>query len=95
MSTQREIYQHASVWGIVHRILDAAGIVFGIWVACLLAHQSDNPPKMLSAATAIIVYYLLSEITGAYRNWHGVCRRYLVSHHAGSPLASLAERPTG
>jgi putative colanic acid biosynthesis UDP-glucose lipid carrier transferase len=89
MSTQREIYQHASVWGIVHRILDAAGIVFGIWVACLFAHQTDNPPRMLSAATAIIVYYLLSEITGAYRNWHGVSGEREVACAVGTWLVTM------
>jgi putative colanic acid biosynthesis UDP-glucose lipid carrier transferase len=89
MSTQREIYQHASIWGIVHRILDAGGIVLGIWVACVLAHATDNPPKMLSAATAIIVYYLLSEITGVYRNWHGVSGEREVACAVGTWLVTM------
>jgi putative colanic acid biosysnthesis UDP-glucose lipid carrier transferase len=89
MSVQREIYQHASIWSIVHRLVDAAGIVLGIWVACLLAHQADNPPKMLSAATAIIVYYLLGEITGVYRSWHGVSGEREVACAIGTWLVTM------
>jgi putative colanic acid biosynthesis UDP-glucose lipid carrier transferase len=89
MPINREIQQQSSVWSIVHRVLDAVGIILGIWVACLLAQQTENPPKMLSAATAIIVYYLLGEITGVYRSWHGVSGEREVACAVGTWLVAL------
>lgn len=89
MSSERQINQHASIWSIVHRVLDAVGIVLGIWAACLLAHPFDNPPQLLSAATAIIVYYLLSEITGVYRSWHGVSGEREVACAVGTWVVAM------
>jgi putative colanic acid biosynthesis UDP-glucose lipid carrier transferase len=89
MSDSREIHQTGSLKSIVHRVIDAVGIVLGIWIACLLAQASDNTPKMLSAATAIIVYYLLGEVTGVYRSWRGASAEREVICAVGTWVATV------
>jgi putative colanic acid biosynthesis UDP-glucose lipid carrier transferase len=69
--TQRRIHQTTSLVTILQRLLDALGILVGLGWACTLATAAEGMPKTLSAASAIIIFYLLAEFTGMYRNWRG------------------------
>ena len=56
----------------MHRLFDAVALVVALQVVCQLAPTDEGLPKTLSAAAAVIVYWLLAEFTGMYRNWRGV-----------------------
>jgi putative colanic acid biosynthesis UDP-glucose lipid carrier transferase len=64
------IHEKWSLLGVVHRLSDALAIAAVTW---LLLHglPQANPDQTLPAAAAIIVYYLMAELTGLYRSWHG------------------------
>jgi putative colanic acid biosynthesis UDP-glucose lipid carrier transferase len=68
---RRRIHPHWSWNGLVHRVADATCIVAGLLAdeALLAAGWSDRASAL--AAVAIVAYFLVSEVTGLYRNWHG------------------------
>jgi putative colanic acid biosynthesis UDP-glucose lipid carrier transferase len=68
---QRRIHQTTSLVMILQRLFDAIGILAGLGLASILAPCAAGIPKPLSGASAIIVFFLLAEFTGMYRNWRG------------------------
>jgi putative colanic acid biosynthesis UDP-glucose lipid carrier transferase len=68
---RRRIHAHWSWNGLVHRVSDATCIVAGLAAdeSLLAAGWSDRASAL--AAVAIVAYFLFSEVTGLYRNWHG------------------------
>ena len=71
-SASQRIHQHTSLFTLIARLLDAVGLLAGLALTCRLEQATEGVPKMLSGASAVIVYWLLSECTGMYRNWRGV-----------------------
>ncbi len=65
------IRPHRTWNDLVYRSLDAASIVAGLAVVgpILAADWSDR--FLALAAIAIVGFYLMAEVTGLYRNWHG------------------------
>ncbi len=72
MTEQRRIYQQWSFWGLWYRLSDAMCIVAGMTVAIGRRPTTGVDRYVIAGATAIIVYYLLSETAGMYQNWRGV-----------------------
>ena len=68
----KQIHQHTSLVVVLHRLLDALALVWALIVVSRLAPAGDGLPKMLSGTAAVIIYWLVSEFTGMYRNWRGV-----------------------
>lgn len=69
---QRRITQHASLLTILLRALDAVGIVGGAFLAARLTGGDVGPSALSAAVSAAVVFFLVAEITGLYRSWHGV-----------------------
>ncbi len=78
-SAPQRIDPSTSLFTILHRLLDALGLLVALGLVCRLAPLEVGLPKTLSGASAVIVFWLLSEFTGMYRNWRGVsCMRELM-----------------
>ncbi len=68
---QRRIHDHWSSLDILYRTLDAACILAGLWIALGTDAFREGPHHWLAGAVAVIVFYLVAEISGIYRNWRG------------------------
>lgn len=68
---QRQIQQLWTVRDVAHRFLDAASIFGALLFARWLIAKPLDASGMLAGAMAVIAFYLVSEITGMYRNWRG------------------------
>ena len=68
---RRRIHPHWSWNGLVHRVADAACIVAGLMADETLVAAGWSDRASALAAVAIVAYFLVSEVTGLYRNWHG------------------------
>ncbi|MFO0885683.1 MAG: undecaprenyl-phosphate glucose phosphotransferase [Pirellulales bacterium] len=67
----RHIHQQFSLSGSLFRIADMLCVGGGLALAVTFAAPQSNADFMLPGAVAIIVHYLLSELTGMYRSWRG------------------------
>jgi putative colanic acid biosynthesis UDP-glucose lipid carrier transferase len=66
----QRIHSHRSWNGPIHRLTDAACIVAGLGLDTSLARGwSDRTTAV--AAVAIVAYFLIAEVSGLYRSWHG------------------------
>jgi putative colanic acid biosynthesis UDP-glucose lipid carrier transferase len=68
----RRITQHASLLAVILRALDAASILGGAYLASVLVDAQFGPSARAAALSAAALYFLVAEITGLYRSWHGV-----------------------
>lgn len=66
------IHTTISLGDILLRLLDVAGILGGLAIAVALHIGEVTEMYLLAGAGASILFYLISEITGMYRNWRGV-----------------------
>ena len=66
------IHTHWSFCETVYRLIDVAAILLGLVLSVRLQIGSLDEFYLLAGAAAVILYYLLCEITGMYRNWRGV-----------------------
>ena len=71
-SPKLKIHPTWSLRDVVYRMVDITGILSGLVVAAELQVEILDEFYLLAGAGAIIIYYLLGEITGMYRNWRGV-----------------------
>jgi putative colanic acid biosynthesis UDP-glucose lipid carrier transferase len=55
----------------VHRLVDAGAICFGAWVSLGYTHHAGLPDLLTIAAATILVYHIVAELSGLYRNWRG------------------------
>jgi putative colanic acid biosynthesis UDP-glucose lipid carrier transferase len=69
---QRKITQHTSLLTIILRAFDAAGIVGGLYAAERLVGSDVGPSATAAALAAVALFFLVAEITGLYRSWHGI-----------------------
>lgn len=67
-----QINEQWSLLGLLHRLSDALGIAAATWLALRWTGQIDSESWLLLPTAAILVLYLLGELTGLYRSWHGV-----------------------
>lgn len=68
----RRIQQHWSVREVVYRLTDALGILAALELALQAAHAEAAETTMRAAAASIVLYYVVAEISGMFRNWRGV-----------------------
>lgn len=67
----RHIHQHFSVAGSLFRVADMLCVAGGLALAVKYTAAHSHADYMLPGAVAIIVHYLVSEISGMYRSWRG------------------------
>ncbi len=72
MTEKRRIYQQWSIRGLWYRLSDALCIVAGLAIAGARRPTSNVEHCTMAIAAAIIIYYVLAEAGGMYRNWRGV-----------------------
>lgn len=65
------INEQWSVLGIFHRLVDAGAIVAATWLTLRWVYDPHQDGLLLLPAAAIISHYLVGELTGLYRSWHG------------------------
>jgi putative colanic acid biosynthesis UDP-glucose lipid carrier transferase len=70
-NTRRRIHPHRSWNELVSRFVDAAAIVAGLAAdkSVLVEGWSDRAAAL--SAIAVVVYFLIAEVTGLYRSWQG------------------------
>jgi putative colanic acid biosysnthesis UDP-glucose lipid carrier transferase len=71
-SAQRRIRQHSSLVTVFHRLADALAILGGLTAATSISPHRADSPTSLAGAAAVIVYFVLAEARGTYRNWRGI-----------------------
>lgn len=66
------IHQSWSLLETLYRLLDAGCMIAGLWIA--LQHTADfgGEHGLITAAAAIIAFYVIAGVTGLYRSWLGV-----------------------
>jgi putative colanic acid biosynthesis UDP-glucose lipid carrier transferase len=69
----RRIHQQISLTASLYRLADVASVAAGLALA-LWAAKLDASDYLLAGAVAIIVHYLVAELSGMYRSWRGVSR---------------------
>ncbi len=68
----RRIHEYWSVREVAYHLTDAMSIIVGWLLASRFGEASVVQAHMLAATLAIIVFHVVGEITGMYRNWRGV-----------------------
>ncbi len=72
ISTPRRIRQHSSLITVFHRLADALAIAGGLTSVSAISPTVVEVPTSLSGAAAVILYFVLAEARGTYRNWRGI-----------------------
>ena len=67
-----QIHQHRSLRELAYRLADLSGILLGMLFAVRLRVGPIDEMYLIGGCAAIIVFYLLGEVSGMYRNWRGV-----------------------
>jgi putative colanic acid biosynthesis UDP-glucose lipid carrier transferase len=60
-----------SLCDLLYQLLDVAGILFGMMLGLALHGRPVDEDHLLAGAAATIVFFLMCEISGMYRNWRG------------------------
>ncbi|MCA9215832.1 MAG: undecaprenyl-phosphate glucose phosphotransferase [Planctomycetales bacterium] len=68
----KHIHQSWSLRDLAYRIVDTCGIVSGLYLAIVVESEAMAELHVVACLAAVIIYYLMSELTGMYRNWRGV-----------------------
>jgi putative colanic acid biosynthesis UDP-glucose lipid carrier transferase len=71
-SSIRDIPAQGSLRDSVHRLGDALGIGAGLMAAIWLTRSGGGEIQATAAAAAIVLFYLLAEVSGLYRSWRGI-----------------------
>jgi putative colanic acid biosynthesis UDP-glucose lipid carrier transferase len=71
-SKVRDIRMQLSLRDTVHRVLDTGGIAAGLALAVSYTGGATVETCVSLSAAAIIVYYLVAEVSGLYRSWRGI-----------------------
>lgn len=78
--TLRQIQQHWSILGFLHRVIDALSIVLGLYIATRYAQWKEPYYYLIAGLAAVVLYGGVAELNGIYRRWRGVSvRRELLS----------------
>ncbi|HTU24761.1 MAG TPA: undecaprenyl-phosphate glucose phosphotransferase [Pirellulales bacterium] len=72
ISPSRRIRQHSSLFAVFYRLADAAAIAGGLALIGVLRPSLPDMPTSLAGAAAVILYFVLAEARGTYRNWRGI-----------------------
>ncbi|HIQ21418.1 MAG TPA: hypothetical protein EYH34_09330, partial [Planctomycetes bacterium] len=56
---------------LVFRALDALCILAGLVAGVRAVGQSSGERQLVAGVAAVVVYYLVAEVTGLYRSWRG------------------------
>lgn len=72
MSNSCRIQPQRSLLDVVHRLIDAASIALGLWLAVHMDRIEAGQFCLLVGAVTVVLYYLAAEVSGLYGNWHGV-----------------------
>ncbi len=67
----RHIHQQFSLVGSLFRVADMLCVAGGLAIAVNYTAAHSNADFLLPGAVAIIVHYLVSELSGMYRSWRG------------------------
>jgi putative colanic acid biosysnthesis UDP-glucose lipid carrier transferase len=67
----RGISFHESLFYSLYRLVDAAVICCGVKLALGHTHEASSTDLLTIAAAAILVYHVVAELSGLYRNWRG------------------------
>ena len=89
MSTRR-IYPQGPLLDTLHRAVDAACVIAGLFVALRYAAPLDARDAALVAAAALVLFTAMAEMSGMYRNWRGVSPGRELLCAAGTWSAALA-----
>jgi len=68
---QRVIHQYWSVRELFYHVLDGVVLIVGLWCASLFS-SGFREEDLLAALVAVILFHVVAEITGLYRNWRGI-----------------------
>lgn len=68
----RQIQHKSTLLDAFYRVADAAAILLGMLLAVIGAGESVTREHHLAGACALAIFYIMSEVTGMYRNWRGV-----------------------
>jgi putative colanic acid biosynthesis UDP-glucose lipid carrier transferase len=77
-SSIRGIPAQGSLRDSVHRLLDALGIGMGLLAAIWVTRSGGGEYQATAATAAIILFYLLAEVSGLYRSWRGISTEHEV-----------------
>lgn len=67
----RGISFHESLFYSLYRLVDAATIVLAVRVALAQTNGTGLPEWLTISASTIIVYHIVSEVSGLYHSWRG------------------------
>ena len=67
----RGISFHESLFYSLYRLVDAATIVLAVWFALDQTTGAGLPEWLTISAGTIIIYHIVSEVSGLYRSWRG------------------------
>src|SRR4249920_2595869 len=67
----RGISFHESLFYSLYRLVDAAAIVLAVRVALAQTSGAGLPEWLAVSAGTIIVYHIVSEVSGLYHSWRG------------------------
>ena len=67
----RGISFHESLFYSLYRLVDAATIVLAVRVALAQTNGTGLPEWLTISAGTIIVYHIVSEVSGLYHSWRG------------------------
>ncbi len=65
------IHQHWSILHLVYRLGDGVSIAVALALAIVIGPAMASEPYFMGGAAAIIIFYILAEITRLYRSWRG------------------------
>jgi putative colanic acid biosynthesis UDP-glucose lipid carrier transferase len=70
-TVHRRIHDPASWLDILYRATDAGCILAALWASIGSTQFVSGHDHWLAGAVAVIVFYLVAEVSGIYRNWRG------------------------
>src|SRR5688572_19467741 len=70
-NSRRRIHPHRSWNELVSRFVDAAAIVAGLAADKSVLAEGWSDRAAALSAIAVVVYFLVAEVTGLYRSWQG------------------------
>jgi putative colanic acid biosynthesis UDP-glucose lipid carrier transferase len=69
---RKHIHQYWSLRDLAYRVVDTTGIILGLECAVAIEANEFDEFYMVAGLASVIIYYLMCEVTGMYRNWRGV-----------------------
>ena len=93
--TPRRIRQHNSLVTVFHRLADALAIAGGLTLVAAIAPAMLNVPTSLAGAEAVILYFVLAEARGTYRNWRGISPNRELASAVGTWACTLPTMVAG